>query len=69
MLRQTTAVLVALAAFITSQIVLLALALCRLTLAGATNTLLIKAIFSILVLIVLDSTFVGSGFAVGVANQ
>ena len=70
MLRQTTAVFVAFAAFITSQVVLLAVALGRLALAGATIALLIETVcFSILIWIVLDGRFVDSRLAMGIAYQ
>ena len=70
MLRQTTAVLVAFAAFITSQVVLLALALGRVTLAGAAIALLIEAVcFGLLILIVFDGRFVDSRLAMGIAYQ
>ena len=71
MLGQTTAVLVALAAFITSEIILLALALGRLSLAGAADALLVEAVHAvgIIVLIVVDGTFIAFGLASGVAYQ
>ena len=70
MLRQTTAVLVAFPAFITSQVVLLALALGRLALAGAAIALLIETVcFGILIWIVFDGRFVDSRLTMGVAYQ
>lgn len=70
MLRQTTAVLVAFPAFITSQVVLLALPLGRLAFAGAAIALLIEPVcFGILVWIVFNGRFVDSRLAMGIAYQ